>query len=623
MKKLVLLSLVLSLCVTGFSQKKPTVTKAQKEIMLKGEILPPVSDLGILGVAPNGTAAATVKGEESVGMTKYDLQSNTALGNRITLFGDGTVGALWTGAHDDAWADRGTFYNYYDGNAWGSAPTERIETDRTGWPSYAPLGENGEIAVAHLSGQTVYTDGGLLINTRDTKGTGEWTETQFLGPDDSKDIYWPRVTTSGPDNNFVHIIHVMNKPYLDMDDALLYNRSSDGGESWDILHEQLEGTGSDYYNNISADRYTFAESRGNTVAFVVANQWDSDWFIMKSDDNGDTWTKTIIWEHPYPFYDDNTIIDDSLWAPDGSHDIAIDANGIVHAVSGLCRIIKLEAGTSYNYWPYGEGIVYWNETMPMFEADNPHDALNAWEGYIAEDVNLIGWGQDLDGDGEYSMELDAFTYRTIGLQTMPNITCSEGQVFIVWAGTTEGFDNGVNNFKHIWTRRSPDNGTTWGYFYDLDDDLIHIFDECLYPTIAGSTDGSIHVLYQLDTEIGLALDDDHPVTENQMTYFTSLIDDLYVGVNENTELISRVDVAQNYPNPFNTTSVVKVKLEQKANLSLQVTSLTGQVVYEINKGGVNTGVHSITIDASNLTAGVYFYTVKAGESSVTKKMIVE
>ncbi len=108
-----------------------------------------------------------------------------------------------------------------------------------------------------------------------------------------------------------------------------------------------------------------------------------------------------------------------------------------------------------------------------------------------------------------------------------------------------------------------------------------------------------------------------------MTYFTSLIDDLYVGVNENTELISRVDVAQNYPNPFNTTSVVKVKLEQKANLSLQVTSLTGQVVYEINKGGVNTGVHSITIDASNLTAGVYFYTVKAGESSVTKKMIVE
>jgi hypothetical protein len=206
---------------------------------------------------------------------------------------------------------------------------------------------------------------------------------------------------------------------------------------------------------------------------------------------------------------------------------------------------------------------------------------------------------------------------------MPNISCSEGQIFVVWSGITEGFDNGTNNFRHIWTRRSPDNGTTWGYFYDLDADLIHIFDECIYPTISGSTDGSIHVLYQLDNDIGLALDNDHPVVENKMTYFTSLIDELYVGVNENTALISSVDVSQNYPNPFNTTSVVKVKLEQKANLSLQVTSLTGQVVYEINEGNVNTGIHSITIDASNLTSGVYFYTVKAGESTVTKKMIVE
>ena len=621
MRKFVLLSLVLSLCVTGFSQKKPTITKAQKEIMLKGEYHKPISDMGMF--KPTGTAVPSAKSEEQVGMTTYDLQANTSLGNRITMFNDGTVGAVWTGSQEDAWGDRGTGYNYFNGEDWGPMPTERVETDRTGWPSYAPLGENGEIIVAHLSGQSIYTDGGLLINTRQTKGEGDWTEVYFPGPDDSKDIYWPRVTTSGPDNNFVHIIHVMNKAYLGMDDALLYSRSPDGGESWDIQFEQLEGTGSDYYNNISADRYTFAESRGSTVAFVVSNTFDSDWFIMKSEDDGETWTKTIVWEHPYPFYDDNTIIDDSLWAPDGAADIAIDANGMVHTVVGLCRIIKLEAGTSYNYWPYAEGIVYWNESMPMFEADNPHDALNAWEGYIEEDVNLIGWGQDLDNSGSFELLDDIYTYRTIGVETMPNISCSEGQIFVVWSGVTEGFDNGTNNFRHIWTRRSPDNGTTWGYFYDLDSDLIHIFDECIYPTIAGSTDGSIHVLYQLDNDVGTALDGDHPVVENKMTYFTSLIDELYVGVNENTELISSVDVSQNYPNPFNTTSVVKVKLEQKANLSLQVTSLTGQVVYEINEGNASTGVHSITIDASNLTSGVYFYTVKAGESTVTKKMIVE
>jgi hypothetical protein len=49
----------------------------------------------------------------------------------------------------------------------------------------------------------------------------------------------------------------------------------------------------------------------------------------------------------------------------------------------------------------------------------------------------------------------------------------------------------------------------------------------------------------------------------------------------------------------------------------------GQQVMEINKGLGNTGNNYINIDASNLPAGVYFYTVKVDNGSVTKKMIVE
>ena len=81
-------------------------------------------------------------------------------------------------------------------------------------------------------------------------------------------------------------------------------------------------------------------------------------------------------------------------------------------------------------------------------------------------------------------------------------------------------------------------------------------------------------------------------------------------------------VSQNFPNPFNNTSVVTVKLEKATDLSLEVFNLTGQKVYEINNGKVGAGSHTLTIDASNLSSGVYFYTVFAGENSVTKKMIV-
>jgi len=35
------------------------------------------------------------------------------------------------------------------------------------------------------------------------------------------------------------------------------------------------------------------------------------------------------------------------------------------------------------------------------------------------------------------------------------------------------------------------------------------------------------------------------------------------------------------------------------------------------------GSHTLTINGADLTAGVYFYTVTAGENKVTHKMIVE
>ncbi|MCD4725943.1 MAG: T9SS type A sorting domain-containing protein, partial [Bacteroidales bacterium] len=41
------------------------------------------------------------------------------------------------------------------------------------------------------------------------------------------------------------------------------------------------------------------------------------------------------------------------------------------------------------------------------------------------------------------------------------------------------------------------------------------------------------------------------------------------------------------------------------------------------KGQVPAQNHTFTIDASKLQSGIYFYTVTAGTSQVTRKMIVE
>jgi hypothetical protein len=95
-----------------------------------------------------------------------------------------------------------------------------------------------------------------------------------------------------------------------------------------------------------------------------------------------------------------------------------------------------------------------------------------------------------------------------------------------------------------------------------------------------------------------------------------------VGISENKNN-NIASVSQNYPNPFNNVSTIVVNLVKAGDLSLKVTNLTGQTVFEINKGQVNSGSQTIAIDAMNLKAGAYFYTVTSNGSSVTRKMIIE
>ncbi|MEZ5197139.1 MAG: hypothetical protein R2764_12250 [Bacteroidales bacterium] len=89
----------------------------------------------------------------------YDLQTNSSTQNRIYKFDDGFIGATWTmGYTTGTWNDRGTGYNTFDGNSWGPAPSERIEDEKCGWPSYTDWGDNGEVIANH----TIMTEFGLV-----------------------------------------------------------------------------------------------------------------------------------------------------------------------------------------------------------------------------------------------------------------------------------------------------------------------------------------------------------------------------------------------------------------------------------------------------------------------------
>lgn len=86
---------------------------------------------------------------------------------------------------------------------------------------------------------------------------------------------------------------------------------------------------------------------------------------------------------------------------------------------------------------------------------------------------------------------------------------------------------------------------------------------------------------------------------------------------------SALTVSQNYPNPFNGTSRIDVNLPAASDLTFVVRNVVGQTVMSQTTANAAAGTHRISVDASKLTSGVYFYTVTAGSQKVTKKMIIE
>ncbi|MBI9038187.1 MAG: T9SS type A sorting domain-containing protein [Bacteroidales bacterium] len=542
MKNLFLFSLIFLMGVGAFSQKEGITLKEARKIM-KTAIYQAPNEIVVNPPkmhSLNSDPTLLDPEETAIGYSYYDLQTNALLQNRIYRWEDGCIGVVWNLGIEEPpyFPDRGTGYNFFNGTAWGQSPAARLESDKTAFPSYAPLGPNGEIVVSHGfdNGNSV-----LFILTREEKGIGDWNEIIYTGTPGPGSIAIPSVQTSGPDRNIIHILANSYVPYFGQNSALLYSRSMDAGQTWGIQNVVLEGTGSAYYNEIGLGEYVWSDQRNGSIAFLCASMWH-DMFMMKSEDNGNTWEKTVIWEHPYPFYNWNTVTD-TFFCVDNSASIALDTNGKAHVVFGITRVGHFEAGTTYSYWPYCDGIGYWNEDMDVF-SNNIHALSPPDWGYpnteMAEDYNYIGWSQDVDGDGLITFNDDIFSYRQLGVSTMPTISVdADGYIIVLYSSTTETYVYMDYNYKHIWGRVGH-NGE-WLYFHDLTSSVFHLVDECIYPQLTSNSDESIHYFYQLDEIPGLAFLENHEYSDNTEVY----------GTIEKSEFIPPIQIQNIYVEPGN------------------------------------------------------------------------
>ncbi|NIR96393.1 MAG: T9SS type A sorting domain-containing protein, partial [Gammaproteobacteria bacterium] len=81
-------------------------------------------------------------------------------------------------------------------------------------------------------------------------------------------------------------------------------------------------------------------------------------------------------------------------------------------------------------------------------------------------------------------------------------------------------------------------------------------------------------------------------------------------------------VEQNYPNPFNPSTVIRFGLPSVSYVTAQVFNLLGQEVATLFQGRLNAGEHELVFDAAELTSGIYFYRIQAGDDVSMKRMVL-
>jgi hypothetical protein len=101
---------------------------------------------------------------------------------------------------------------------------------------------------------------------------------------------------------------------------------------------------------------------------------------------------------------------------------------------------------------------------------------------------------------------------------------------------------------------------------------------------------------------------------------------------ENMPKIANSQLMQNYPNPFNPETWIPYQLKDDSQVTIKIYSVSGDLIRKLDLGYKSAGMYSDRDKSAywdgrnefgeHVSSGIYFYTIKAGDFSATKKMII-
>ncbi len=159
-------------------------------------------------------------------------------------------------------------------------------------------------------------------------------------------------------------------------------------------------------------------------------------------------------------------------------------------------------------------------------------------------------------------------------------------------------------------------GSTWGYYY-----------------YAISNEGELKWKlplndYQVDNTGAIAEDGTLYLGVHKNSLFTGFektliaIRDTGVASLKDEESPTEFTLHQNYPNPFNPTTSIEYQVASTEKVSIKVYDVLGREIRTLVNEQKSPGSYSVNFDASNLSSGIYFYVLEAGNVRLSKKMML-
>lgn len=549
----------------------------------------------------------TVLTSDTLGETTYDFAWNQIPDNQVAV----APGGAFDGIHmtymkrvPTGTSNRFATYSYYSrliGDFLGEfVPSANIGS---GWPRVVDGPGHAGMYIFHGPGPGASFESTLM--TDDGEGFLTFGTSTVVDPVSS----WPGIDING--NTVVVTIS---------DDISLVpartHVSTDAGATWtEIGFPPLIIPGTTDFgtaetmpalNPAAPTHIGMANSEADAAGSVGGIVWNV------SDDlsAGTNWTNTLVYQFG-SLLPDNSFYDPG--AGSTTHQLAgvFSSDGTGHVVfNGAGQQLDANGDTLYPIFP----VVYWNSAdQQLIEVSDPAVARNP---VLADSINAYWPG------------------RGLGLAFQHIATGPNGAVLVAWQGPELEnpsqlrflFGNlGPNLVKvyatDIYAALSLDNGQSWSSAFKLAGEDSQMD---LYPQIAleDRPDGlHAHVLYLYDSNPGESISGESDASLCAWIYNEVLLPTTGIGDGDGVPAAG-FQLRQNYPNPFNPTTTISFTLKQAAVVSLEVFNLLGEKVATLLNEQQPAGNHTLSFDASALTSGVYFYTLRAGDFKQTRKMIL-